>query len=133
MHWMVRMNMMMVAATKMQGAMIRRAARGVTQENLPYHELVGLRMDVVSASNASIVGLDGRVVDETKSMITIQTADGHTKHVPKQGAMLRFSYGGAECSDADATRTIGIINGSSILQRPFERKHTRPRDWSREQ
>lgn len=133
---MVKMDMVMTmaAATKTQGAMILRAARGVTQENLPYHELVGLHMDVASAPNASIVGLSGRVVDETKSMITIQSADGHTKHVPKRGAMLRFSSRvGAECGNTAVNRTIGTVSGSRILQRPFERRHARPRNWSREQ
>ena len=38
----------------------------ITQENIALHELIGLDTEILDSSNKQIVGLSGRIVDETK-------------------------------------------------------------------
>ena len=70
-------------------------------------ELIGLDVEVLSAPFS---GISGRVVDETKRTLTIES-DGTERMVPKPGNGFRFSYEG---------RTIDII-GSEIMHRPEDR------------
>ena len=70
-------------------------------------ELIGLDVEVLSAPFS---GISGRVVDETKRTITIES-DGTERMVPKPGNEFRFAYEG---------RTIDII-GSEIMHRPEDR------------
>ncbi|MBR4503723.1 MAG: ribonuclease P protein subunit [Candidatus Methanomethylophilaceae archaeon] len=70
-------------------------------------ELIGLDVEVLSAPFS---GISGRVVDETKRTLTIES-DGTERMVPKPGNEFRFAYEG---------RTIDII-GSEIMHRPEDR------------
>ena len=70
-------------------------------------ELIGLDVEVLSAPFS---GISGRVVDETKRTLTIES-DGTERMVPKPGNEFRFPYEG---------RTIDII-GSEIMHRPEDR------------
>ncbi len=54
----------------------------ITAENITSHELIGLRTEIVESSNSQIIGLNGTITDETKSMIIINTANG-TKMISK--------------------------------------------------
>ena len=51
--------------------------------NIIKHELIGLHVKVSQSTNKDVVGIEGRVVDETKNMLTIRTVDGE-KEVPKK-------------------------------------------------
>jgi ribonuclease P protein subunit POP4 len=57
--------------------------------NLIYHNLVGLDTRIVSSSDPTLSGVEGRIVDETTHMLTISTANGY-KMVPKLNS--RFSF-----------------------------------------
>ncbi len=48
----------------------------ITRDTITRHELIGLDTQVVESSNLQLVGLNGRVINETKSMITINTKKG---------------------------------------------------------
>ena len=82
----------------------------ITAENITSHELVGLEATIVQSTNLQAVGLNGRVVDETKSMLRIRTAIG-VKSAPKPGCVWRFALG-----DGDA-----IVEGSRIARRSHDR------------
>lgn len=108
----------------------------IPAEDVQSREIVGLDVRILEAPNRSLVGLSGRVQYETKSMIVI-TGEGDrrahaedragrrpphhnegplcrdaSKGIPKKGAVLEFSLGGAR---------IGTASGDAMLKRPFER------------
>jgi ribonuclease P protein subunit POP4 len=78
--------------------------------NLVNHELIGLQTQVVRSTNNSIVGLTGKIVDETKSTFTIQTAHG-LKMIPKQHNTWKFTLNEQEL----------LIDGNIIAKRAEDR------------
>ena len=82
----------------------------ITVDNITSHEFIGLYTEVVQSSNPQIIGLNGRIVDETKSMFTINTKNG-TKSIAKSENSWKFSI-----EDKDI-----VIDGSKIAKRPFDR------------
>ena len=67
----------------------------VTPETLTRHELVGLDVRVVSASNPDVIGLDGTVVTETTRTLGIES-DGRVSHVPKDSATFEWTLPSGE-------------------------------------
>jgi ribonuclease P protein subunit POP4 len=82
----------------------------ITQQNIINHELVGLYAQISQSTNNAIVGLSGKVVDETKSMIIIETKRG-TKMVEKKHNKWNFTL-----NDQDFT-----VDGAAISKRPEDR------------
>ena len=82
----------------------------ITAANIASHELVGLNARIVESSNLQTVGLNGTVIDETKSMLTLDTKKG-IKSIAKANSRWEFSIGGS----------LAIVNGSDIQKRPFDR------------
>ncbi len=77
--------------------------------NLRKHELIGLSVLVSGATDPSLVGLRGVVVDETKNTLRVETPRGE-KTVPKQGTSFTFEVQGG-------TR----VEGDDLLFRPEDR------------
>ena len=82
----------------------------ITAENIALHELIGLRTEIVESSNPQIIGLNGTIIDETKSMITINTVNG-TKMISKSNNSWKFLIDNKDI----------VLNGSKIAKRPFDR------------
>jgi len=82
----------------------------ITVDNITSHEFIGLHTEIVQSSNPQIIGLNGRIVDETKSMFKINTKNG-TKSIAKSENSWKFSI---ENNDI-------VIDGSKIAKRPFDR------------
>jgi len=82
----------------------------ITTENITRHELIGLETSIVESNNSQVVGLHGKIIDETKSMLTIETSTG-VKHMSKVDSMWRFNLNGV----------TSIIDGKSIAKRSYER------------
>ena len=82
----------------------------ITAENIMSHELIGLRTEIVESSNPQIIGLNGTIIDETKSTITIDTING-TKMIAKSNNSWKFLLDNKDI----------ILNGSKITKRPFDR------------
>jgi len=77
--------------------------------NLRKHELIGREVQVIAASDPSLTGLQGRIVDESRNMLRIDSG-GRERSIPKHGTRLRFpAHGGAE------------VAGDDILFRPEDR------------
>lgn len=53
------------------------------------HELIGLNVEIVSSTHPGYVGLQGRVVDETRRMLVIES-DGTERKVPKASCVFEF-------------------------------------------
>jgi len=82
----------------------------ITIDNITSHEFIGLHTEIIQSSNPQIIGLNGRIVDETKSMFRINTMNG-TKSIAKVKNSWKFSI---ENKDI-------VIDGSKIAKRPFDR------------
>ncbi|HXG73210.1 MAG TPA: ribonuclease P protein subunit [Candidatus Nitrosotenuis sp.] len=74
------------------------------------NELIGLQAQVAESTNKSLVGLEGKIIDETKYMLTLQTARG-LKMIPKQHNIWKFTLSGQDL----------LIDGNTIAKRPEDR------------
>ncbi|MGB6463331.1 MAG: ribonuclease P protein subunit [Nitrosotalea sp.] len=82
----------------------------ITKENIASHELIGLQAQIVESSNKQIIGLVGKIIDETKFMFTLNTLKGNKKF-PKDTARWKFSFNNDETE----------IEGTKLTKRPYER------------
>ena len=82
----------------------------ITADNIMSHEFIGLNTVIVRSANPQVIGLNGRIINETKSMFTINTQNG-VKSIAKDTNSWKFSIGG---------RNV-VVEGSKIAKRPFDR------------
>ncbi|QLH06695.1 ribonuclease P protein component 1 [Nitrosopumilus ureiphilus] len=82
----------------------------ITADNITSHEFIGLNTEIVKSTNPQVIGLNGRIINETKSMFTINTENG-SKLIAKSTNSWKFSI---ENNDV-------IVEGSKIAKRPFDR------------
>lgn len=54
-------------------------------------ELIGLEVEVVNAKNKSLIGIKGKIVDETKNTFVIET-DGKEKNLLKDQVTLIIDF-----------------------------------------
>lgn len=79
-------------------------------EELPWHEIIGLRCRVVWSKNKDYVGIEGEVIDETKNLIILRTRKG-VKKILKDRCVFEF--------ETDKYKIY--IPGEMIVGRPEER------------
>ncbi len=82
----------------------------ITTDNISRHEFIGLNTQIIKSSNQQVIGLNGTIINETKSMFTINTKKG-LKNIPKSTNDWKFLVGNKKM----------IVKGSEITKRPFER------------
>jgi len=82
----------------------------ITADNITSHEFIGLNTEIVESTNQQVIGLNGRIENETKSMFTINTENG-MRSIAKSTSNWKFSI-----DDSDV-----IVEGSKIAKRPFDR------------
>lgn len=58
--------------------------------NLIYNELIGLEVEVVDSTNKCVIGIRGKVVDETRNMLVLENHTTFEKMVPKSGSTFVF-------------------------------------------
>ena len=75
------------------------------------HELLGLQAEVIESTNQSMVGIRGRVVDETMKMLTIEVK-GKERKIPKDTSVLRFFM-------PDGSKVE--VDGKTLVARPEDR------------
>ena len=93
----------------------------LTPETLTRHELIGLRVAVADAPNPDLVGITGRVVDETMRTLRVAdesaTADGRdgdsdggsrVRQVPKRGSTFEFELPPRDGSPACTDEAAGV-------------------------
>jgi len=91
----------------------------ITPQNILRHELIGLAVRVSEATNPTVKGLRGSVVDETKNTLKIMAVQG-TSVIPKDIATFRFTLPDGVLVDVD---------GNRLVARPESRLKTRVRRW----
>ena len=82
----------------------------ITADNISRHEFIGLNTQITKSSNQQVIGLNRTIINETKSMFTINTKKG-VKNIPKSTSDWKFLILGKETT----------VIGSKIAKRPFER------------
>ena len=82
----------------------------ITADNIRSHEFIGLDTEIIQSTNPQVIGLNGRIINETKSMFTINTENG-VKSIAKSTNNWKFSIQNKDV----------IVNGSKIAKRPFDR------------
>ncbi len=83
----------------------------ITPENIEFHELIGLQARIVKASNPTLMGISGKIIDESKNTLKLITQD-LIKIIPKKSSFFVFRL-------PDNTRIK--IHGSLILGKPEDR------------
>jgi len=83
------------------------------------HELIGLKLRVMSSSNQLLIGLEGKVIDETRNTLTVETKAGPRTIIKDQ------------CEFAFFLPTGGIVrvDGKLLVGRPEDRIKKRIRGW----
>ncbi len=74
----------------------------IAPQNAIVHELIGLDVLVADASNPFHRGVSGRIVDETKNMLAIETTTG-IKQIPKQHSIFRLNLTGNRVVEIDGS------------------------------
>ncbi len=82
----------------------------ITTDNISSHEFIGLDTEIIQSTNPQVVGLNGRIINETKSMFTINTERG-SKSIAKSTNNWKFSIEGKDI----------VIEGNRIAKRAFDR------------
>ena len=82
----------------------------INSENLIQQEFIGLGTSIADSSNPQLIGLNGTIINETKSMFTLKTSKG-MKKIPKNNSVWSFKIDNKELK----------LNGSKIQKRPHDR------------
>lgn len=82
----------------------------ITSQNITQHELIGLDTEIVESSNPQIVGMQGTIIDETKSMFYLKTKDG-IKMIQKSHNKWKFLL----------NDNPPVVSGLAISRRPQDR------------
>lgn len=74
------------------------------------YELIGLNITIIEAKNQDLIGLKGKIIDETKNTITIEEQD-KTKKIIKDQIIFNTEFNNKKIQ----------INGKLLVGRPEER------------
>lgn len=74
------------------------------------HELIGRDVKIVNSENRNLIGLNGRIVDETRNMLMVE-CNGIMKKLIKSQVILKMKQG-----DHDYE-----VNGKLLVNRPEDR------------
>ena len=79
-------------------------------KELVRHELIGLSIKILDAANQRLVGLQGKVIDETKNMIIIKSNE-YQKKIIKGQVKMEIKIGNEKV----------MIDGKYLVGKPHER------------
>ena len=74
------------------------------------HELIGLEAEVITSNNKDLLGLKGKVVDETRNLIVLATEKGEKKILKKE-VTLKIKINEEEIQ----------VDGNVLVGKPEER------------
>ena len=82
----------------------------IAAKNIAAHELIGLQAAVRESTDKGRIGLKGKIVDETKNLIVMETGAGEKK-LPKREIKLEIALGSEKV----------LLDCGRIMQRPEDR------------
>ena len=91
----------------------------ITPQNILRHELIGLDVKVARAKNPNMRGVKGKIVDETRNMLTLVDR-GRKLLIPKNVATFRFKL---------KDGTLVDVDGARLVVRPESRLKTKVKRW----
>ena len=74
----------------------------ISPQNVLRHELIGLDVLVSGAPNPTHRGVSGRIIDETKNLLAIETVRGVVR-IPKMHSTFRVHLPGGEIVEIDGS------------------------------
>lgn len=80
-------------------------------------ELIGVNIEVAKAKNKANLNLRGKIVDETKNTITVQTEDKKRKMLQKDQVVLKI----------ELNNRMFLIDGALLKGRPEDRIKVSPK------
>ena len=80
-------------------------------KNIVMHELIGLPVEVSWSPNESLIGLKGKVIDETMNLLVLETSKG-IKKILKKDTILLFTL-------PDKVKVK--VDGKILIGRPEDR------------
>ncbi len=83
----------------------------ITPQNIVRHELIGLKVKISKSQNKSLVGINGKVIDETYNTFKIET-NTKEKTIPKNGTIFIFHLPNGKRVEVD---------GKVLISRPEDR------------
>jgi ribonuclease P protein subunit POP4 len=87
-------------------------------EDIVRHELIGLQVRVAKCANRQLEGLEGKVIDESRNMLVIETVNGE-KSFPKELCTFSFLVSGKRVR----------VDGKLLVARPEDRIKKKLRKW----
>ncbi|MGZ4901470.1 MAG: ribonuclease P protein component 1 [Halobacteriota archaeon] len=93
----------------------------IDRQNIISHELIGLDVAIVEGTNRDIVGTRGKVVDESRNTLTMES-HGREKIAAKHSNTFRFTL-----PDGTHVKVLGDL----LIARPEDRAAKRPRWYNR--
>lgn len=91
----------------------------ITPKNLIRHEMIGLDVSVSGSTNRSLIGVKGKILNETKSMFFIKTRKT-MKKVQKKNSEFIFII---------PNKKKVKVKGSKISYRPEDRIKLKVKKW----
>jgi ribonuclease P protein subunit POP4 len=74
----------------------------ISSRNVLRHELIGLDVLVSGAANPEQRGISGRIIDETRNLLVIETPRG-IRRIPKMHSIFRVTLPGRELVEIDGS------------------------------
>ena len=83
----------------------------IKADTLPAHEFIGLNVEILDNTSATLRNFSGSIINETKNTFLIRTSRGTKMLSKKSATSIRFSIDSGSC----------FISGSSLIGRPEDR------------
>ncbi len=84
----------------------------ITPHNIFRHELIGLNVEIVESSHQELVGIKGKVIDETRNTLCLEKADGKEIVIAKNTSVFQFQI---------PEGSVVEIEGKVLVSRPEDR------------
>lgn len=91
----------------------------ITPENLVRHELIGLWCKIVESADKKTIGLEGKVVDESRNTLILEVK-GREKNFVKDNCVFIFTLPSGEKVRVD---------GALLVARPEDRVKKKLKKW----
>lgn len=62
-----------------------------TKKNILFSTFIGLEVEIANSSQHDLVGMKGKIVDETKNLLVIEKPDGKEVKIPKVSSLFVFT------------------------------------------
>ncbi|MCC4771263.1 ribonuclease P protein component 1 [Methanosarcina sp. DH2] len=93
----------------------------ILPSTLIFHELIGLETKVICSTNPSLIGIRGRVINETKNMLVIENSRFRELKIPKADSEFIFRIPAELSEKGRRSDTFVKIQGNLLLSQPENR------------